>query len=59
MTGPFSEKPDAPTTDEPDAPCSKCHGYTSYDWDAYEGGWLSLCCWRPPVALDVEPDDAV
>ena len=32
--------------------CSKCHSSTSFSRDAYEGAWMSDCCWRPAV----EPD---
>ena len=78
MTGPFSEKPDAPTMNKlwalakalkeavrsakgdgpPDAPCSRCHEGTGFEFSVENMEYLSVCCGARAERLDAEPDDA-
>jgi len=48
----------APNVEPESEICSRCGEGTSFEWSDGEQGFVSVCCTRPPMALDREPPDA-
>lgn len=34
--------------------CSRCHQHTAFEWDDFEGTWLSVCCTAREQALPAD-----